>query len=136
MASIFDATAPASTTAQAKITGLNSGYNLATSAIEQGNQGFEEAYRALTSHDPSNNVARAWGAEIWSAPDPGQALVSWYEGQGRGASLQARSRGTGRSPVMSRRSISDRALEGVVGDTGGRWSDDDSEIFRSAFGGR
>jgi hypothetical protein len=37
---------------------------------------------------------------------------------------------------MSRRSISDRALQGVVGDTGGRWSDDDSEIFRSAFGGR
>jgi hypothetical protein len=37
MASIFDATAPASTASQAKITGLNSGYNLATSAIGQGN---------------------------------------------------------------------------------------------------
>jgi hypothetical protein len=54
MASIFDAfsTAPASAAAQAHITGLNSGYNLATSAIGQGNQDFEEAYRALTSHIP------------------------------------------------------------------------------------
>jgi hypothetical protein len=56
--------------------------NLALTA--QGERGFEfqAGYRALTSLDPRNPQNRAMVQRIINSPDPGQALLNWFEDNG------------------------------------------------------
>jgi hypothetical protein len=56
--------------------------NLALTA--QGERGFEfqAGYRALTSLDPRDPQARATVQRIINSPDPGKAILDWYEDNG------------------------------------------------------
>jgi hypothetical protein len=56
--------------------------NLALTA--QGERGFEfqAGYRALTALDPKDPQNRATVQRIINSPDPGQALLAWYEDNG------------------------------------------------------
>ena len=47
-------------------------------AHEEHGDEFVAAYRALTSQNPQDPVARAAVQRIWDAPNPGKALMRWH----------------------------------------------------------
>jgi hypothetical protein len=47
-------------------------------AHEEHGEEFVAAYRALTSQNPQDPVARAAVQRIWDAPNPGKALMRWH----------------------------------------------------------
>lgn len=50
---------------------------LAEAHEEHGDE-FVAAYRALTSQNPQDPVARATVQRVWDAPNPGKALMRWH----------------------------------------------------------
>jgi hypothetical protein len=52
-----------------------------SAAHEEHGRDFEAAYRALTSLNPQDAMARAVVQRIWNAPNPGSALMRWHSQQ-------------------------------------------------------
>ena len=52
--------------------------SLAAAHRERGRD-FEEAYRGMTSMNPAHPAARALVKAIWDSPDPGAALMEFYD---------------------------------------------------------
>lgn len=50
-------------------------------AHEQHGEKFDQAYKAVTSQNPQDPAARALVARIWSSPNPGRAMMSWWQQQ-------------------------------------------------------
>lgn len=50
-------------------------------AHEEHGKNFEAAYRALTSLNPQDPLARAQVQRVWNAPNPGGALMRWHKQQ-------------------------------------------------------
>lgn len=107
-------------------------------AHERYGEDFEAAYKALTTQDHNDPIARATVQRIWDAPDSGKALMHWYGGQtshrsGLIPSLNSQDRGGGsyRGERSSGRSRS--ADDWSLGDdAGGTDPSAESAIFDSA----
>lgn len=55
--------------------------NSLAAAHEQHGDTFTKAYQAITSQNPQDPAARALVARIWSAPNPGRAMMNWWQQQ-------------------------------------------------------
>lgn len=51
--------------------------SMAAAASQHGDK-FEAAYKAITALNPRDPTDRATVQQIWNAPNPGAALMSWY----------------------------------------------------------
>jgi hypothetical protein len=50
-------------------------------AHEEHGEAFVAAYRALTSMNPHDPMARAIVQRVWDAPNPGRALMNWHKAE-------------------------------------------------------